>query len=187
MGPLASGDAQPVEYARLALELVGAEWPDLDFGILQDLVEGRVGPLSPVGQAKLFFTQEVSGEPPYRTLSDPWLFEKLVVAFSGGVPDFEAWQTPGTADVAEAVYRLQELKGEEFYLPPEVWRYVAACLVHDGCWLAPPGLEEADGPIQLYMEQRGVRLPDRSEVQGSPSVDVRNQLQIWRAVADRMR
>ena len=183
-----SGEARPVEYARIARELGGEEWEDLDPGILISLFEAKYGELDPLAEARLAMTQEVSGPPPCRSLHDPWLFEKLVCAFSGILPDFEVWQQPTTEDLVEAMTYLRELLGEDIeQLPEEVWRYIGACLLTDGCWCPPPELEKAEEPIRQAMSTRGHTLPTRAEVQQGTDLDAVLQKQIWSSAASRLR
>jgi hypothetical protein len=182
-----SGEARPVEYARAAELLAGGDWYELDPPVLVDLFRRKHGALTPLAQAKLFFTQEVSGPPPDRSLRDPWLFEKLACAFAGVIPDFEVWQPLGTEDLLEAVTRLRELvPGKVANLRDEIWAYIGASLLNDGCWCPPPGLEPAGEPIRVAMAARGVTLPDQVAVESGPDDDSKNQRDIWAAARERL-
>lgn len=177
----------------LVKPVLGASWYEEDPTVVADVLRASLGGPNPVAEAKLFFLQDLQEEPRH-ALSNEFLFEKLVVALSGDVPDFESWQPRTTEQIAYAVRFVRAELGEDTpvdrVFPDDVQRYLAASLLNDGCWAPPPTLAFLRPWVRSAMKRRGVDLPPYANIEpvyaamrsgASPRapLDLLSQARIW--------
>tara|TARA_B100001123_G_scaffold448993_1_gene612440 strand:+ start:4035 stop:4646 length:612 start_codon:yes stop_codon:yes gene_type:complete len=180
---LEEGSAPLSALVSLVEASIGPNWknllPSSIHGALRETYKTTVSPLA---AAKLFFIQDLLTAK--RCLEDAWMFEKLANAVNGVIPDFDALQPITTEELVVAVAAIKEVVPKES-LQGEVLAYATATLLHDGCWLAPPGLEGAQSIIDSYMENRKAEMPSKATIEqalkgGEVSYDIGLQLEIWK-------
>jgi len=180
---LEEGSAPLSAFQSLVEASIGPDWGQLLPSSIHGTLRETYGvAVSPLAAAKLFFLQDLVTAK--RCLEDAWMFEKFANAVNGVIPDFDALQPVTTEELVVAVAAIKEILPKES-LQGEVLAYATATLLHDGCWLAPPGLEGTQSIIDVYMEKRQVDMPSKDTVEkaltgGEVPYDVGLQLEIWK-------
>lgn len=140
---------------RALVRALGEDYIDLDSRALREEIIERWGSLGDVAwnkvqAARLLATNEMAW--------DEWgVFEKVVAAAAGELPDFAFMQPPETEDVARALLTMAEFGDYDFH--PDVVGYIGAACLHDGVWYLETPLDVARQVIIDYTKDNRIELP----------------------------
>jgi len=140
---------------RLLLAHLGPSYRDLDSAALREEITERFGGLGDVAwnrvqAGRLLATNDMAWE--------EWgVFEKVVSAVAGEMPDFAYMQPPEAEDVARTLLTMAELAQPDFHY--DVVAYIGAACLHDGLWYLEAPLDISRPVITEYVEDKKLDLP----------------------------
>jgi hypothetical protein len=140
---------------RALVGVLGEYYVDLDSEALREEILGRWKSLGDVTwnrvqAARLLASNDMAW--------DEWgVFEKVVAAVAGELPDFAFVQPPEAEDVARTLLTMAEFRDVDFH--PDVVGYIGAACLHDGVWYLEAPLDIARQVIIDYTKDNGIELP----------------------------
>jgi hypothetical protein len=143
-----------VLHRKLLLDL-GDSYVDMDSQALHEEITGRWGEPGIVAwnrvlAARLLASNDMAWE--------EWgVFEKVVAAVAGELPDFHFMQPPEAEDVGRALLTMAEFSDSPFH--PDVIGYIGAACLHDNLWYLEAPLDVARSVVLEYSRDRELDLP----------------------------
>ncbi len=149
-------DTHPIILDMVLLKTFKMEW----FGWLTDTllaeVRRKFGNISDVNKLKLLAVRALHANDVFWT--DWEVFEKVLLSLVGVPPKWDMLNPIETPFLVAGVTIANKVRTEEF--SNEVDRYIAACLIHDGLFVAPPPLAH----VQSLLAKKTYKCRDCGKV-----------------------
>jgi hypothetical protein len=133
-------DAHPVVLDMLLLDKFGAEWLTWEPETIWSEIKAEFGVLP-----STHVSNKVNAVKTLHVVDSPWteweVFNVIVEALVGNIPDFRRLQRPSPSDLIPAVHIMNRVKHKDF--SEEVGRFVAACFLDASVLYLPPPVDFA--------------------------------------------
>lgn len=141
-------DTNPIIIMQLCNDVLGEDWIDWEPETITETFEAEGISVHPVTLNKMFALRIVIKTERFE--EDPFIFEKVVTAFSNRVVDWTIVQQPRVFDIAATVALIDRfIKTLRF--SEDISSYTAACAITDGYVILPPELMYCDASFAVEL------------------------------------